>query len=51
MTGARGGADELLPYLAAESIIRVTVSHIVLPTAAPEVSADALAEVFVRLLR
>jgi AcrR family transcriptional regulator len=83
LTSARGGADELLPYLttrsevvlvaagevvkewiaayrpetdervaalAAESIIRLTVSHIVLPSAAPEESADALAEVFVRLL-
>ncbi len=36
--------------LAAESIIRLTVSHIVLPTASPEASAGALAEVFVRLL-
>nr|WP_296067620.1 TetR family transcriptional regulator [uncultured Actinoplanes sp.] len=37
--------------LAAESIIRLTVSHIVLPSSSPEASADALAEVFVRLLR
>jgi AcrR family transcriptional regulator len=83
LTSARGGADELLPYLttradvvlvaagevvqewivahrpetdedvaalAAESIIRLTVSHIVLPGASPAASADALAEVFVRLL-
>ena len=83
LTSARGGADELLPFLttrsdvvlavagevvrewiaarrpevdeaaaalAAESIIRLTVSHIVLPTASSESAADALAEVFVRLL-
>jgi AcrR family transcriptional regulator len=83
LTSARGGAEELLPYLttrsdvvllaagevvrewiaerrpevqstaaalAAESIIRLTVSHIVQPSATPEVSADALAEVFVKLL-
>lgn len=37
--------------LAAESIIRLTVSHIVLPGDSPESSAEALAEVFVRLLR
>ena len=36
--------------LAADSIIRLTVSHIVRPAASPEASADALAEVFVRLL-
>jgi AcrR family transcriptional regulator len=84
LTSARGGADELLPFLttraevvlaaagevvldwaatclpqadpavvavAAESIIRLTVSHVVLPTAAPEGAAEALADVFVRLLR
>ncbi len=84
LTSARGGTDELLPYLttrsdivlqaagavveewaaaylpdldpavvalAAESIIRLTVSHIVLPSGSPETSATALAEVFVRLLR
>ncbi|MBO3743865.1 TetR/AcrR family transcriptional regulator [Actinoplanes flavus] len=84
LTGARGGADELLPYLttrsgavlatagaviedwagvhvpglepttvtlAAESIVRLTVSHILLPLASPPESADALADVFVRLMR
>ncbi|MEV4706356.1 TetR family transcriptional regulator [Actinoplanes sp. NPDC049316] len=84
LTSARGGADELLPYLttrsglvleaagavieewaaahlpdagpgvvrlAAESIVRLTVSHIVLPLAEPATTATALAEVFVRLLR
>jgi hypothetical protein len=81
LTSARGGADELLPYLttrsdlvlaaaravieewavahlpgtdatvAGESIVRLTVSHIVLPTGSPEATADALADVFVRLLR
>ncbi|UQU62444.1 TetR family transcriptional regulator [Couchioplanes caeruleus] len=84
LTSARGGADELFPFLttrsgivleaagavieewaaahlpdadpavvhlAAESIIRLTVSHIVLPLGDPAGSATALAEVFVRLLR
>jgi AcrR family transcriptional regulator len=84
LTSARGGTDELLPYLttrsgallaaagsvieewaaahlpdvepatvtlAAESIVRLTVSHIILPLASPAESADALAEVLVRLLR
>ena len=84
LTSARGGADELLPFLttrselvleaagavveewagvhlphaepsvvklASESIIRLTVSHIVLPLTSPATSAEALAEVFVRLLR
>ncbi|MEU4625670.1 TetR family transcriptional regulator [Actinoplanes sp. NPDC023801] len=84
LTSARGGADELLPYLttrsglvlaaaravieewaaahlpgtdaavvavAGESVVRLTVSHIVLPTGSPEDAATALAEVFVRLLR
>ncbi|OJF15640.1 TetR/AcrR family transcriptional regulator [Couchioplanes caeruleus] len=84
LTSARGGADELLPYLttraeavlqaagaavqewaaahlpdadpatlslAGESIIRLTVSHIVLPLAPPATAAADLAEVFVRLLR
>ena len=84
LTSARGGADELLPYLttrsdlvltaacavieewagaclpgtdaamvalAGESIVRLTVSHVVLPTGSPEAAADALTEVFVRLLR
>lgn len=35
----------------ADSIVRLTVSHIVLPAGPPEPSADALAEIFVRLLR
>ncbi|MEV4641281.1 TetR family transcriptional regulator [Actinoplanes sp. NPDC049548] len=84
LTSARGGADELLPYLttrsdlvlqaagavvqewaeahlpdtgpgvielASESIVRLTVSHVVFPLASPATSATALAEVFVRLLR
>ena len=84
LTSARGGADELLPYLttradvvlaaagevvrdwavahlpdvddarvavAAESIIRLTVSHIVLPLAPPAQTARVLADVLVRLLR
>jgi AcrR family transcriptional regulator len=84
LTSARGGADELLPYLttrsdlvlaaaravieewaaahlpgvdaavvavAGESIVRLTVSHIVLPTGPPDAAADVLAGVFVRLLR
>ncbi len=84
LTSARGGADELLPYLttradvvlaaagevvrdwaaahlpdvddarvavAAESIIRLTVSHIVLPLAPPEQTAAVLADVLVRLLQ
>jgi AcrR family transcriptional regulator len=83
LTSARGGADELLPFLttrsqavltlaggviaewagtllpgsdpavvafAGDSVIRLTVSHIMLPAAAPEVTAEALADVFVRLL-
>ena len=37
--------------LASESIIRLTVSHIVLPLASPVASATDLAEVFVRLLQ
>jgi AcrR family transcriptional regulator len=36
--------------LAAESVIRLTVSHIMLPTDTPAATATALAEVFVRLL-
>ena len=84
LTGSRGGADELLPYLttrsdlvleaagavvrewaasclpdldealvsvAAESIVRLTVSHIVLPLAPAPRTASALADVLVRLLR
>ena len=45
------GLDPATVALAAESIVRLTVSHIVLPLAAPAESAAALAEVFVRLLR
>lgn len=37
--------------IAAESIVRLTVSHLVLPLDPPEKMASALAEVFVRLLR
>lgn len=37
--------------LAAESLVRLTVSHLVLPLAPPDRTATALAEVFVRLLR
>ncbi|WP_412741706.1 TetR family transcriptional regulator [Krasilnikovia sp. MM14-A1004] len=82
LTGARGGADDLLPYLttradvvlvlagdavrewaaaqldadatdlapAAESIVRLVVSHVVLPSAAPETAAATLADVVMRLL-
>ncbi|WP_433304048.1 TetR family transcriptional regulator [Actinoplanes sp. CA-030573] len=46
----RPEVDDDVAALAAESIIRLTVSHLVLPAASPESSADALAEVFVRLL-
>ncbi|GIF13593.1 TetR family transcriptional regulator [Actinoplanes teichomyceticus] len=43
--------DPATVSLAAESIVRLTISHVMLSlTPAPE-SADALAEVFVRLLR
>ena len=45
------GLDEHAAALAAESIIRLTVSHIMLPGASPQASADALAEVFLKLLR
>ena len=37
--------------LAIDAVIRLTVSHIMLPRATPAASATALAEVFVRLLR
>lgn len=83
LTSARGGADELLPYLttrselllatatavlgewarthlpdhdphvvsvAAESIVRLVVSHIIQPSQSPERTADDLSEVLVRLL-
>jgi AcrR family transcriptional regulator len=36
--------------LAAESLVRLTVSHLVLPLAPPAATASALAEVFARLL-
>ena len=42
--------DEVQVATAAESIIRLTVSHIVLPSARPDVTATALADVLVRLL-
>lgn len=84
LTSARGGADELLPYLttrselvltaataairdwarsflpeldeavvvtAAELVVRLTVSHIVLPSASPERTAGVLADVLVRMVR
>ncbi|MEV8510380.1 TetR family transcriptional regulator [Actinoplanes sp. NPDC051475] len=83
LTSARGGADELLPYLttrsdvvlqaagevirewagahghdadaaaldiASDSIVRLAVSHIMLPRSSPPESADMLADVFARLL-
>ena len=37
--------------LAVDSVIRLTVSHIMLPTDTPAATAAALSEVFVRLLR
>lgn len=37
--------------LAAESVVRLAVSHLLLPLAAPERTATTLADVFVRLLR
>jgi AcrR family transcriptional regulator len=37
--------------LAADSVVRLAVSHLLLPQAAPEKTATALADVFVRLLR
>jgi AcrR family transcriptional regulator len=82
LTSARGGSDELLPYLTtraglaleaagvvlrewaaahlphldartvatgADAIARLTVSHVVLPSAPPDDTAATLAEVFVRL--
>jgi AcrR family transcriptional regulator len=36
--------------LAADAIVRLTISHVVLPRTSPEESATALAEVFARLL-
>ncbi|BCJ47331.1 putative transcriptional regulator, TetR family protein [Actinoplanes ianthinogenes] len=42
--------DPATTKLAGESIVRLTVSHIMLPTASPELTADALAEVFTRLM-
>lgn len=83
LTSARGGADELFPYLttrsdvilaltadaigdwaranvpgvpaeaialAGESVVRLTVSHIMLPSDTPEATAATLADVFVLLL-
>jgi AcrR family transcriptional regulator len=83
LTSARGGADELLPYLttrsdavlalagaviaewaaahvpevpadtvalAGDSVVRLAVSHIMLPADTPEATAARLAQVFVRLL-
>jgi AcrR family transcriptional regulator len=45
------GLDDGTVAVAAETIARLTVSHVVLPSAPPEPTADALAEVLVRLLR
>ncbi|WIM99779.1 TetR family transcriptional regulator [Actinoplanes oblitus] len=44
-------ADPATTRLAGESIVRLTVSHLMLPSGPPETSADALAEVFARLMR
>lgn len=43
--------DENVLAVAAESIVRLAVSHIVSPSAPADRTADALAEVLVRLLR
>ncbi len=45
------GLDEAVVAVAAESIVRLTVSHIVLPLAPAPQTAAVLADVFVRLLR
>jgi AcrR family transcriptional regulator len=54
----REWAAEHLPHTdaevvghAADSLVRLTVSHLVLPQASPQSTAATLAEVFVRLLR
>ena len=44
-------AEPTVVKLASESIVRLAVSHIVLPLSSPAVSAQALTEVFQRLLR
>ncbi|KUL22386.1 TetR/AcrR family transcriptional regulator [Actinoplanes awajinensis] len=44
-------ADPAVVALAGESIVRLTVSHVVRPSADTATAASALAEVFVRLLR
>lgn len=44
------GAAPAALALAADSIVRLTISHVVLPLASPEESAAALADVFTRLL-
>ncbi|MCY1144176.1 TetR family transcriptional regulator [Actinoplanes sp. Pm04-4] len=43
--------NDVSAALAAESIVRLTVSHIVLPSASPQASAKTLAEVLMQLLR
>ncbi|MEV0902174.1 TetR family transcriptional regulator [Actinoplanes sp. NPDC049802] len=43
--------DPTAVALAAESIVRLTISHIILPLASPAESANVLAEVFVRMMR
>ncbi|WP_433796414.1 TetR family transcriptional regulator [Actinoplanes sp. CA-252034] len=45
------GTDTAKVALAGESIVRLTVSHIMLPTGSPDATAGALAEVLERLLR
>lgn len=45
------GVPEPVAAAAAESLIRLTISHVVLPSAPPQVTADVLADVLVRLLR
>ncbi|MDI6098803.1 TetR family transcriptional regulator [Actinoplanes sp. NEAU-A12] len=44
------GSDPAAVAFAGDSVIRLTVSHIMLPSATPEATATALADVFVRLL-
>jgi AcrR family transcriptional regulator len=44
-------ADPATTKLAAESLVRLTVSHIMLPSDSADATADVLAEVFTRLMR
>src|SRR4051794_40902047 len=50
ITEHQPGVPTATAAAASDAIIRLTVSHIVLPGGPPEVTADTLAEVFVRLL-